>query len=508
MGEAQPLSESTTVAPFPSTKSTKQKGLLTEGYYEALKKRRLSEETCRFWGYQRVRKDGKVLQVANYYGQNRVPIAQKVRYPDKSFTFLGDAKEVGLYGQWLWRDGGKMIVLTEGELDAITVSHLQNNKWPVCSVSNGAQGAAKSIKKSLDWLSKFDKVVFMFDQDEPGKAAVEECVQLLPPGKAFVASLPLKDASEMHQAGRGSEVIDAIWGAKEWRPDAIVSVSDVWDEAVALPERGIEWPWPTLTELTYGIHRKCSYYLGAGVGIGKTDWAKELQSHLVNKKGLKVGVFMLEESVGKTLKGIAGKFVGKQFHRPDGSFTQEELEKSMKSLEGKVFLYNHYGVKDWDSIKAAIRFMVISLDIKDIFLDNLTALVSHLSASEANDEINRIAGEIAGLVHELDFTLYGFSHLNSPRTGEPHERGGKVHENQFTGSRGLMRYGNYLFGLQRSKDPELSEIERNTTTFVLLKDREYGNSGSFKIYYDKETGTYLERPDFFEEDDGPTPDEY
>lgn len=106
-------------------------------------------------------------------------------------------------------------------------SQLQGNKWPVVSVPTGAQGAAKAIKKSLTWVESFEKVVFMLDMDKHGREAAEECAKLLTPGKAHIASLPLKDANEMLKAGRGKEVIDAIWGAKVFRPDGIVYGCDI-----------------------------------------------------------------------------------------------------------------------------------------------------------------------------------------------------------------------------------------------------------------------------------------
>jgi twinkle protein len=73
----------------------------------------------------------------------------------------------------------------------------------------------------------------MFDMDEPGAAAAKECAQLFTPGKCKIASLPLKDANEMLKAGRVAEIIDAIWGAKEFRPDGIVTLKDLKDTSSA-----------------------------------------------------------------------------------------------------------------------------------------------------------------------------------------------------------------------------------------------------------------------------------
>jgi twinkle protein len=466
-----------------------------QGYAEAdvrgLSARKISEETCRLFGVRVGQYKGKTAHFYPYYQDNQI-VACKVRGADKAFSFIGDAKSPPLFGMNLWSKGKKIIV-TEGEIDALTVSQVQGNKWPVVSVPNGAQGAKKSIQKHLEYLNKFDEVILMFDMDEPGQKAAQECVDLLPPGKAKIASLPYKDPNECLLNGKGDAIVQAVWNAKEYRPASVLTVEDAFEDAIRKPVDGIPWPWPSLTKLTYGIHRKCSYYLGAGTGIGKTNWAKELQSWLVNQQGLPVGVFMLEESSGRTLKGIAGKFVGKPFHKPDAVFTEDELRDAIRSLDGKVYLYNHAKHDtDWDSIKSAIRYMVVRFGVKDIFLDNLTVMVAHLSSSEANDEVNRIAKEMKEMVQELEFTIYGFSHLNPPTTGPAHERGGKVLESQFTGSRALMRFGNYMMGLERNKDPEIPLEERNLAQLVLLKDREFGNVGRFPIRYYPDTDQFLE----------------
>ena len=468
------------------------KGELLQGEYKSLVKRKLTEETCKLFKYSYAEYKGETYQVANYYDAGKL-VGQKLRSPNKDFKCLGNMKQVELFGQHLWKAGGKMVVITEGEIDAMSVSQLQGNKYPVVSLPNGISSAKKAIQHNLAWLEEFDSVILMFDMDEVGQQGAEDVAPLFSPSKCKIARLPLKDANECLVAGRGTDVISAIWNARTYKPESILSVQDALEDAIKVPEKGIPFPWETLNELTYGIQRKTSYYLGAGVGVGKTNWAKELQSWLVNVQMLPVGVFMLEESVGRTLKGIAGKFVGKAFHKPDGSFTQQELVDAINSLDGKVYLYNHAtSGTDWDSIKKSIRYMVVSLGIKDIFLDNLTVMVAHLPSSEANDEVNRIAKELAQLLQELDFTVYGFSHLNAPSTGVPHERGGKVLVSQFTGSRGLMRFGNYMLGIERNLDPEISPNERNVSTMVLLKDREYGHVGQFPVRYYPDTDKYLE----------------
>ncbi|MGZ7142631.1 toprim domain-containing protein, partial [Streptococcus pyogenes] len=85
----------------------------------------------------------------------------KLRYPDKKFSFIGDSKACGLFGQHLY-EPGRRLVITEGEIDALSVAQALGLRWPVVSVPNGAQGAAKSIKRELEWVNGFDEVVLMF----------------------------------------------------------------------------------------------------------------------------------------------------------------------------------------------------------------------------------------------------------------------------------------------------------------------------------------------------------
>src|SRR6266545_875851 len=108
---------------------------LLAGDYLPLMARKLTAETCKVWDYRTTHYNGKMAQAATYYtADGSQAIAQKVRMRNKEFVFIGEPKQAGLYGQHLFRDKGKMVVVTEGELDAMSVSQLQQHKWPVVSL--------------------------------------------------------------------------------------------------------------------------------------------------------------------------------------------------------------------------------------------------------------------------------------------------------------------------------------------------------------------------------------
>lgn len=442
--------------------------------------------------------------VAHFYPvfKKGVLTGYKKRTIPKAFVNIGDVKGCDLFGQdKASKLTNKKLYITEGELDAVALyqaimDYSKGGEWAnrqpsVVSITNGSTAALKDITRNIDFVRTYEQVILCFDQDEPGQKAVEEIVRLLP--NCYIVSLSEKDANEMVVKGKTQELAKAaLFGAKKHRPPSVVSVDDLWDRATKPIEVGLSWPFPTVTKLTYGIRRKCIYGVGAGVGIGKTELFHEIESHLISTHKRVIGGFMFEEDGGRTLKSLAGKMYNKPFTVPNGEYTQEELNDAIASLRGKILLYDSRLGKDWDDIKASIRYMVVGEGIQDIFLDHLTALTAHLSASEANDHINKIMSEMSEIVNELDCTIFYCSHLNPPSGGDPHERGGKVLESQFTGSRGAIKWSHYLFGLERNKDPQLPEEQRNLSNFVLLKDRENGNVGEVRLFYNKHSRTMFE----------------
>jgi twinkle protein len=465
------------------------KDLILDGEVKALSKRKLTEETCRKFNYSVATHHGKTVQVAPYYDGQQV-VAQKVRDANKEFSWRGVAQDAGLFGQQLWRDGGKKVVVTEGEIDCMTVSQLQGNKWPVVSIPGGAPSAKKALKKNLEWLEQFEEVVLLFDMDAPGQEAIADCAPLFTPGKCKIASLPLKDPNEMLVAGRGSEVIDAIWGAKSYKPDGIVSIADLRPKLSKPIERGLSWPWPALTEATYGIREDEMYALGAGTGMGKSEIWKEVMVHLVEKHDQKVGGIFLEETPEHTVRCLAGKAKSKRFHVPDAGWTEEEFEEAVDDLDGSqaVFLYDHFGHTDYDTVKARIRFMVVSLGCKHIFLDHVTALASGAREMDERKELEYIMTDLASMLRELHFTLYFISHLNTPE-GKPHEEGGRVMIRHFKGSRAIGQWSSFMFGLERNQQEENEKL-RHVSLLRILKDR-YTGQGTGTVIplgYDTDTG--------------------
>jgi twinkle protein len=476
---------------------------LVAGTVQPLPKRRIDEKTASKFDYRVGRYRGEPVQIAAYQDASGRTVAQKLRYADKRMEWIGDPKAaLPLFGQAKWRDGGRMVVVTEGEIDAMSATQAMGGTWPAVSIPSGAQTAAKAVAKAAAWLERYERVVFMFDMDEPGRKAAAECAAIITPGKAFIAELPLKDANEMLQAGRSKELVSAAWDARAYRPDGIIRVRDIIDEALSPPSYGYAWPWRGLTEVTYGIRRGELYGWGAGVGVGKTTAFKQLILSTVlpeiipDHSGLdvlalseprKAGTLLLEENARrKTLKTLGGMAIGKRIHVPGVDFDEAEVRAKLESLDPHLFLYDHFGAKDWAGVKDVIRYMVLGEGITDVFLDNLTALLAF--ADDDRKALDAIMADLASLVEQHNFTLHFISHLTTPE-GKAHEEGGRVLEKQFTGGRAIARWSHNLFALERDK-----QSPDSPTILRILKERETGDATGVTIglSYDRETGRFEE----------------
>ncbi|MBN9346629.1 MAG: toprim domain-containing protein [Devosia sp.] len=442
-----------------TTKRTSMEDAI-DGEFKPLAKRAISEETCRKFGYTvGTKRDGTTVQIAPYYDADGNVVAQKTRDADKNFSVIGSLKTALLFGQNLWPSGGRRVTVIEGEIDTMSVSQVQGNKWPVVGIPNGAQGAKKALARQLEWLNTFEEIVLMFDMDEPGQEAARECAPLFPAGKAKIASLPRKDPNEMLVAGEGDLIVRAIWDAKVYRPDGIVTLADIKADILKPVELGLPWWSETLTKLTYGRRHGELYAVGAGTGIGKSDWLSQQVIYDLTELDQKVGVFFLEQQPRETGQRLAGKLAGKRFHVPDGSWTSEELANKSEGV--RIF-----------------------------YLDHLTALAA--TAEDERKALEVIMAELGGLVKELDIILTIVSHLATPE-GKPHEEGGRVMIRHFKGSRAIGFWCAFMFGLERDQQAE-DPMVASTTTFRVLKDRYMGQATGEVIYlgYDPDTGRLFE----------------
>ena len=465
---------------------------MIDGSIRALPKRKIDEDTCRKFNYQTGEYKGKPVQIANYYDKEYNLVAQKLRFQDKSFSWLGDTDKITLFGQNLWRDGGKTVVVTEGEIDCLSTSKVQANKYPVVSVPSGATSAKKYIKRELEWLSKFENIILMFDEDEAGKKACIECANILPVKKVKIAKLPAKDPNELLQQSKSVELYNAIWEAKKYTPQGIIEGNETKD--LLLKDDYVEsipYLWNGFNQKLGGIRKGELVLLTAGSGTGKSQVCRELAHHLIQQKQ-KVGYIALEESVKRSVRGLVSVGVNKLIHKPEvrKEVTDEELITEWNNLKDYICFYDHFGSSDTDDLMNRIRYMVQSLDCKTIILDHISIVISGLADGDERRLIDNTMTQLRKLVEEVKCAMFVVSHLKRPEGKLGHEEGVQTSLSHLRGSHSLAQLSDAVVGFERNQQ---DEIQNNLMVARVLKNRWSGDTGiACNLIYNKDTGRLSE----------------
>jgi twinkle protein len=478
-----------TVAPTATIKTNSQ---LWAGTTQGVRERGLSEESCRKFGYLTCVTSEGTVWAANYRNTDGLIVAQKLRTADKAFSVVGEGKKLTFFGQHLWNKGRKLVI-TEGEIDAMSVSQMQGHKWPTVSLPAGAAGAKRAIKDNWDYLDGFEEIILMFDMDEAGQDAARDVAEMLPLGKSKIAALPCKDANDCLMQGKTADVINAVFQARDYRPDGIVSASDL-REAITQPDEvsTVTYPYKELNAITRGLRKGELVTVTAGSGIGKTTLCSEIAMHL-HKSGERLGMIMLEESNKQTLRNLIGIHKDVNLTVNPDSLSKEQLEGAFDELftgENQLYLYDHFGSTEVDTICSRIRFLHSVLDVDWIVLDHISIMISGLATTDERKLIDLAMSRLRMLVQELGIGLILVSHLRRPEGDKGHEDGAKVRLGQLRGSHAIAQLSDICISM--GVDPE--NPNSNTRQLGVLKNRFTGQTGfAGNISYTPETGRLIDQ---------------
>lgn len=472
-----------------------------------ISERRLNRLTLDHFGVKvgYSRSDGHTPEVLYFpYTKSGGTIGYKARLlPHKKFWVVGSIRNCDFFG---WEaakvSGSKRLYVTEGEIDALTVwqvltkkqrgTQWEDNVPAVVSLPSGVSAAKLFIASKAKELRSFSEVVFLFDNDEPGQKGVEAALNAYPTGKKV--EYPGKDPNEALVKGHERALVNALLFKIEVPKNTrIVSLDDLVEDAIKPVPMGIPFPFKGLTELTRGLRMGETYYLGAGVKMGKTDLANTFITHFSVYHSIPVFIANLEQPNVQSTKKVLGKVDGKIFHDPKISYEEKDVREAAKKLKGRVYFLDAFQHTGWDSLKEDIYYAANHLKVKIVMVDPITNLTNGIDAGSANTKLQEIAQDMSMMARDLDIAIFIYCHLKEPQNAEKsHERGGEVFSSQFAGSRAMMRSCNYMLGLQGNKDPKLPIEQQNQRKLVMLEDREFGTSGIIPLYWDYRTNLFQE----------------
>lgn len=437
-------------------------------------------------------------------------VGAKCRTLPKDFKFghlgklFGDQDLFGSHTMSNVLDKGRrrdVLMITGGELDALAAQQMlmdaaqgdwKGKPYHVWSINKG-EACLQEIVANREHISQFKKIIWAFDGDDVGMKLNQQAARLFP-GKSYILEYPAgcKDANKALMAGKSREFVDAWFNAKsseEMFGSQIKSIGALRDELKeAMPETGLSWPWPKLNKITLGIRKHQLIIVGAGSGVGKTEFLREVAKHLIEEHGESVGIISTEDPFKKVSRAFIGKWIDKRIELPptndpteDGyrevfDYSKEEADAAIDYVAdtGKFFVADLEGDYSMEKIEqTCLEFE--AMGIQNIIIDNLTGIkLDERQFGGKVGALDECVKRIGTIKDRHAVTIFLVSHLT--RVGGQrvsHEEGGDVILSDFRGSGAIGFWASYALGIERNTRAE-SLDERTTTYISCVKDRDQG----------------------------------
>jgi hypothetical protein len=470
----------------------------------------------RYGGYH---KNGTDYEVASIINDSGVVQSQNVRFQvdgKKSFFRCNspDKDEANyLFGQYSDQTltHKKMLVITEGELDCMSVyqAYAAKGDWiPFCVSLPGGSGSVSVLADQRHWLNKFEEIYLCFDADEAGQAAVKKAIKILGTDKVREVKLKAeyKDANGYITAGAWDDLRYAINNATSPAIPCITRKHGI----LNMLNRAAPPVLPTGVQVLDKILSGGLAYGGlnvivGGSGVGKSCLSYNAAANIL-KAGKKVLVLNTEMKAIEPLLHFMSAYYNTPFYDLYSSCgsTKEEVQQWVDVVikpkaeamlkEDNLTFFDGIETTPWtdafNSIKAHVEADGVSL----IVLDNLTGLSE--STSSKKQLLDTVLKDLNSLCRQYEVTGLILSHLTKNgggvtgkdgSKGITFETGAEVGLDNIADSSHTAKYGSNILSYERDINDDSGSFK-----IRLLKSRYKGTGKVEKGVYNSKTCTFTD----------------
>ena len=482
---------------------TSEKGKNTRG---------ISDDVYKHYGVLHKMSQETGEPVAQYYPitEDYVGTAFKVRELPKKFSVIGKSHSGSdLFGQWRFKNAtGKYVVITSGEIDCLSAYMMLEDyrqsrssdfdPIPCLSGVVGEKSSAKQIQGQYEYLSRFDRVVLIPDQDDAGIEAMHKIAKIVPKGKLFIVTLPYKDVNEMLVKAKEKQFIRAFYDMVAYSPAGVVAAGTIYDEIVERSKVD-KLPFPPFLNklnkmLAGGINYGYIVNILAGSGCGKSSVVNSCVTHWMTECNKKVLVVSLEAEASEFGENLLSSYMGRKIAMIEDReeriayVSSDAARDASKSLflfpDGTLRLYLLDDRGDFSKLQEKIEECVTMHDIQIVVID----VISDVFSGASLEEVDKWMKWEKNLVKATNCILCQVAHTKKPSGGaKVASQGGTISEEMLIGSGTQFRSAGINIALQRDKSHD-DLVMRNTTEVFLLKSRSTGMTGkALELFYDNET---------------------
>jgi len=449
----------------------------------------------RFDGIRGLDEDvAKLYNIQLQYGENNTPVRYAFKYNnnvkyrgyhEKKFWTKDRGAPTNLFGPEFNAGSSKRIYITEGEFDAASLYQILGKSYPVKSLPS-ASLSDKFIKENHEYLSAFEMVVYAGELDAAGQGAAEKLYSIMPEKFYYVPMSKWKDANEFLMEGDGDALKWSALKPQRFSPENFF-VGDLAVEKAILTENPYEYV-PTghtgLDDKLRGMVKGGITFIKAMRGQGKTELARYFECALL-KQGVKIGMCHMEEMHSTTFRAMATYELGANVRTKEDAEASGYTERQVIEAGQKMARDDHtipFDMKTHDnplSILDHVRTAATVYGAEFIFIDHVQRLayLSNSGVDGATSTLTTLGARMAQLAKELNIGVIFISQVNE--------------DGRTKYAASLEEEAIICIKLARDVESE-DDVVRNTTNFIVDKNRPFANLGrAGSIFYDPDT-TVLE----------------
>jgi len=410
----------------------------------------------------------------------------------KDVEVVGDY--AGLFGQQIFPRGGKFLILTEGEEDALALWQsfkAAGKDYSVCSVPNGASCGGLQKREVWDYITSFDGVLLVFDADEQGQEGVETFAGMFATEvKLKVAELPdgCKDANDCIKQGKTKELLRACYQAKEYQPDMVIPGSDISYDMIREPIKpGYSFrSFPEFSNKLGGLRDGELGIVMAPPGVGKSTWVAEMGYELIKHTDEKVAWLFLEEDLKKAtqrLVALDNNIPLPRYRLNPDLIPEDNAKESYNDLiaNGRTWFIDlgPSGRLSVDRLLHLLRYYR-SQGVRRFIFDHISILFSHDERDNERKLIDNILSEVAAFCAATGSSMIMVAHIR--RIDQHYYVKDEVYDAQWllidaASARGSGSFEQLAFWIA-ALEPEKTENEQKGRVRInVKKNREWGFTG-------------------------------
>lgn len=464
-----------------------------------LTSRGLTAETLRLF---KIRQDkGKIL-FPYFDDEGTLTLCKTRGITEKSFFLTESGCKPILFGWQAVIPNQRSIVITEGELDAMSIRQLGVSALSV--PFGGGTGQKQAwIEHEFDRLTQFDCIFLALDMDEVGRAAAGEISERLGVERCRIVELPQKDPNACLMAGMTSDdLLKILAKAKTRDPSELKTVDDFRSDIIAsldpnLHEPGFKTPWHDKNGDVLFRPGEVTVIAGAS-SHGKSEAVGHMAVDAISQ-GEKICVASLEAKPKNWIRNVLYQTAGTT--KP----TNEYAHACLDWLANSLMVFDCVNTAKVDRLLEVFSYARRRYGITFFIIDNMTTLNVGIDDYEGQRVLLSRLTDFAKS-HEVHvFLVVHIGKGNGKSGGEDHPPG----KNDIRGSTAITDLADTVITWWRNRkkeqalaNPELDPEDRNAfekqgdVVFSCVKQRASGKEPRVSLFWDGSSHRFLPYPNW------------